>query len=79
MNDKRKSSKKLTGVPPGTFPAAERLRAYREGRGTRLHVAALAGINITTLAIAELGGPITRRTAEKLAPVLGVKVEDILP
>ena len=38
-----------------------------------------AGVSLSTFVIADKYGALSQRTAEKLAPVLGCQVEDLLP
>jgi len=39
----------------------------------------LSGLGRETIKEAELGGVVTPRTAERLAPILGCKPEDLMP
>jgi transcriptional regulator with XRE-family HTH domain len=55
------------------------VRAARERAGmTQLQLAARAAISLSTLGVAERFGALSQRTAERLAPVLGCRVEDLL-
>lgn len=57
-----------------------RIRLLREDRGlARLAVQRLTGVSEATIARAERGGIVTRRTAERLAAALDVKPEDLMP
>jgi transcriptional regulator with XRE-family HTH domain len=57
-----------------------KLRTLRAKRSLRiLDLCIKTGVGMSTLAIADRGGPITERTARLLAPVLGVKPEDLMP
>jgi transcriptional regulator with XRE-family HTH domain len=57
-----------------------RIRMLREARGlVRLEVQRLSGISEATIARAEVGAVVTRRTAERLAPVLECGADDLLP
>jgi transcriptional regulator with XRE-family HTH domain len=57
-----------------------RIRMLREAKSlARLEVQRLTGVSEATIARAEVGGVVTRRTAERLAPALGVLVADLLP
>jgi len=56
------------------------IRGLREAkRLARLDLQRLSGVSEATIARAELGGTITRRTAERLGRVLGVEPERLLP
>jgi transcriptional regulator with XRE-family HTH domain len=58
----------------------EVIRELREARRlARLDVQRLSGLSEATITRAELGGTVTRRTAERLAPVLGVEPDALLP
>jgi transcriptional regulator with XRE-family HTH domain len=58
----------------------DRLRRLRESRHLSLMVLARhSGASWSTLYRAEVGGVMTRRTAERVAPVLGVPAADLLP
>lgn len=58
----------------------DRLRRLRTARRLSLMaVQRLSGVSWSTLYRCEVGGVLTRRTAERLAPVLGVEVEALLP
>jgi transcriptional regulator with XRE-family HTH domain len=55
-----------------------KLRSLREAKGlARLQLQRLTGLAQCTIERAEIAGVITRRTAERLAPVLGVRPEDL--
>jgi transcriptional regulator with XRE-family HTH domain len=55
------------------------VRVARERLGlTRERLAVQAGLSLSTVYLAERAGLVSRRTAEKLAPVLGVPVEQLL-
>jgi transcriptional regulator with XRE-family HTH domain len=57
-----------------------RIRMLREAKGlARLEVQRLTGISEATIARAEVGGVVTRRTAERLAVVLECGADDLLP
>jgi transcriptional regulator with XRE-family HTH domain len=57
-----------------------KIRVLREAkRLARLDVQRLTGISEATIARAERGGVVSRRTAERLAVVLGVPADDQLP
>ena len=63
------------------YPAhiGDKLRRVRESRHLSLMVLArLSGVSWSTLYRAEVGGVLTRRTAERVAPVLGVPADDLL-
>ncbi len=63
----------------GDTISGNRLRALREEkRLARLDVQRLTGVSESTLSRAERGGILTRKTAERLAPLLGVSVDDLL-
>lgn len=58
----------------------DKLRRLRAERGvSQMAIRRLTGISERTMNRAEVAGVVTRRTAERLAPVLGVAVEDLLP
>ncbi len=66
-------------MPHDATPKTSRVRAARQrARLTQAQAAVRAGIAITTLALAERFGACSRLTAEKLAPVLGCRPEDLL-
>ena len=55
------------------------VRAAREAKGlTREQLAVKAGVNSTTVYLAERVGLFSAATAAKLAPVLGVKLSRLL-
>jgi transcriptional regulator with XRE-family HTH domain len=56
------------------------IRMLREARRlARLDVQRLTGISEATIARAERAGVVSNRTAERLAGVLGVSPDDLLP
>jgi len=58
----------------------DRVRRLGESRHlSRMVLARLSGVSWSTLYRAEVGGVVTRRTAERLAVVLGVPADDLLP
>jgi transcriptional regulator with XRE-family HTH domain len=58
----------------------ERIRKLRERRKlSQVALQRLTGLSQTTIYRAEVGGVVTRRTAEKLAPALGVRAEELAP
>lgn len=60
--------------------AGEVIRSRREALGlARIDVQRLARVSEATIARAERGGVVSRRTAERLAPVLGVSPDDLRP
>lgn len=61
-------------------PVADRLRAARRAaRLSQVQLAARADLALQTIGLAERMGYVTRRTAERVAAVLGCDVEDLLP
>ncbi len=52
--------------------------ARRRASLTQVQLAARAGIALSTLSLAERFGVLSKRTAEKIAAVLQVAVEDLL-
>ena len=58
----------------------DKIRMLRtELRLSRMKVVRLSGLGRETIKEAELGGVVTPRTAERLAPILGCKPEDLMP
>lgn len=56
-----------------------RVRLLRETKGlARLEVQRITGVSEATIARAEVGGVVTRRTAERLAAALGVPADDLV-
>ena len=56
------------------------VREARERAGlTQLEVAIKAQISIGTLSVAERGGPISSRSAQRLATALAVREADLMP
>ena len=55
-----------------------RRRRRELGIKSQQELASAAGLAIQTVSLVERGGPITRRTAERLAPVLRLSAEIIL-
>lgn len=57
-----------------------KIRSLRKAkRLALLDVQRLSGVSEATIVRAERGGTVSRRTAERLAPVLGVQADDLLP
>jgi transcriptional regulator with XRE-family HTH domain len=57
----------------------DRLRRLRELRRlSQMAEARRAGLSWSTVYRAEVGGVVTRRTAERLAPILGTTPEELL-
>jgi transcriptional regulator with XRE-family HTH domain len=67
-------------LPPRARAVAERVRAARLAAGlSQFHLAARVGLSLQTVGLVERGGIITKATAEKLAGVLGIAAEELLP
>jgi transcriptional regulator with XRE-family HTH domain len=58
----------------------DKVRRLREARGiSQMRICRLTGISERTMSRVEVAGVVTRRTAERLAPVLGVNVAELFP
>lgn len=65
--------------PPRGSPVGERVRRTRLAAGiSQFQLAARAGLSLQTVGLIERAGVITRASAEKVAPVLGLTVEELL-
>ena len=62
------------------FEGRNHLRALREERQlARLRLQLLSGVSEATIARAEIGGRLSRKTAVRLAAALGCKLDELLP
>ncbi len=63
---------------PVEYPGA-RVKQLRDAAGySQMALARMSGLSQATIIRAELAGVVTRRTAERLAPVLGIGADELL-
>ncbi len=62
-----------------TTTVSRLLAARRRAKLTQLQLAARAGVSVTTVSLAERFGALSSSVAAKLAPILGVEPEELLP